>query len=328
MSVSDQKVKESRTDLFGFYRAKVTEVDIESDVDGIKNAYGQIRLFVPFYMTDKDPNFDEDRMGVLGYPANSPMGGRNDKDIDKESFYQGTVYVPRKGSWVWCFFEGGNENKCYYMGSIDIENTMLPPENRNKDATGAPMDEPHRSYTILKTSAGRSIIVCDSEDCARIEITGKKANLTDGEDTGPEGDDASAFDIDDNMTTILLDERTDSEKILIRSHKGDFINFDINDQSLQISIAGDIHVKNTGELHWHTVGDAHIVIDGNVYTKVGASKYLTVGEDHQISVGKSTSNQSADLHTIDASSDVPIQSGQSVVAKTPSVVDPEGERDT
>lgn len=214
--------------FFGFYRAKVVDAN-PADF----NLYGGIRVFIPdLHIEGIDPNFDEND-GLIAYPANSPLGGRNSEDDDKESFYQGTVYTPQKNSYVWIFFEKGDPNRPYYFASFNARLSELPPENTL--AT-----EPHKVYTIIKSTAGRTIIVSDSDGDERVELTGKKRTLS-GND--PAGNDSSTYTIDDNQTTIWLDERDGSEKLLIKTYKGDYINLNIEERELNFDFNGNINIK-------------------------------------------------------------------------------------
>ncbi len=284
----------------GVHRALVTEVDIDN------NDYGVIRVFIPTIMTDKDPDIDEgnlDGVGIRALPANNPLGGRNDQDADpnKNSYYQGTVYVPPKGAWVYVFFEGMNPNKPRYMGALDLENTKLPPENRG-------VDKPHKVYTILKTRQGRTICVADSDDVQRVEITGKKRELT----GGPEGDDESTYKIDGNMTTILFDERDTQEKILVRTYKGDYIHIDIDERNIQAYMEHDIIIKNDNEYHWHTAGDIHIKTDKNLYLEAGEDIHVTAKYNIHRSAGMDITDKAKINHKTEAGVDLDHKSGGSM----------------
>ena len=251
--------------LFGFHRAEVKEVDI--NIDSEKNDYGAIRVFIPDFMTPDDPNYDPDTMGLIALPANNPVGGRNNRN--EGSYGWGTVMMPRVGDWVWVFFEAGDPSKPFYFSALNIKNTKLPPENRG-------VEEPHTVYTLLKTYDGRSIIVADSSDVQRIELTGK---YQDGPAEQPDGDDTSPYLIDDNQTTILFDERSDKEKILIRTHKGDFLHIDVDEQKLQAYFAEDIVIKTDANLHLQVASDVHFQVGGNIYTEILEDSHMIVNGD-------------------------------------------------
>jgi len=248
--------------MFGFYRAEVKEVDIS--IDSEENDYGAIRVFIPDLMTEDDPGYDPSKMGLIALPGNNPVGGRNDKN--EGSYGWGTVMVPRVGDWVWIFFEAGDPSKPFYFAALNIKNTKLPPENLG-------VEEPHKVYTLLKTYDGRSIIVSDSSDVQRIELTGK---YRDGAATEPDGSDTDPYTIDDNQTTILLDERSGKEKILIRTHKGDFLHIDVDEQKLQAYFAEDIIIKTDANLHLQVASDVHFQVGGNMYTEIYKDKHTVV----------------------------------------------------
>ena len=330
------KQLEEKIKYAGNFRSLVTEVDIDN------NDHGAIRVWIPQIMTDLDPNYEDyTNRGLIALPANNPIGGRNDQYVGGDSYFQGSVYVPPKGSWVWCWFENFNPNKPRYFAALDIENTKLPPENRN-------VDKPHKIYTILKTREGRTICVADSEDVQRIEITGKKRMLKNGmgEKEEAAGNDDSTYEIDGNQTTILLDEREGKEKILLRTYLGDYFHIDIDERKLQISFESDIVIKTNGDYHLQVAGDIytniggshheHIVADhmyqvgGSYSASIGASSNITVGTDTYLSSGGIQNYQAGGTINTDATN-IWDNSGKSQPATPPTIVDPidpEGERET
>lgn len=397
----------------GFFRAKVVSANIDN------NDYGAVKVFVPDIMTDVDPNYSETSLedewdrGIIAYPANNPLGGRNNLDKKMESYYQGTVYVPALGSWVWVFFEKCNPNRCFYLTGVDIENTKLPAENRLKpekggqsltpdqlndrqelekaiwnnalgrklsakqeemlklseseieqlypdgpgrllqlseeinkykgenaqypmeeaprepplpkeyqqETGGASLEQPHRAYTIIKTHDGRAIVVVDSPDMQRVEITGKKRRLY-SED--PSGDVESAYQIDKNMTTILLDEREGKEKVLIRSHQGDFIHFDIDERQLQIGFMNDIIIKTMGTLHLSAAKDMVLHCDGDFHQFVGGKLVLSCSGNYEKRVSKDDHSEisgnkyitTAGSQHLKAGASIHMQAGQKITKQS------------
>jgi len=208
-----------RASIFGNFRAKVVD-------NKDKQKFGRVLIWIPDLMPQVS-----DSQGIWARPANNPLGGRN-MENDGEHHYMGTSYIPKIGAWVFIFFEGGNVNRPYYFGALDLENTPVLPENQ----LGSNYED---KWTIFKSHEGRVIVISDDPDDERIEIGGKKRQLTEP----PTGDTASVYNIDDNMTTILFDERDGKEKILIRSYKGDFIHFDIDERKIQIEINDDVEIE-------------------------------------------------------------------------------------
>jgi hypothetical protein len=280
--------------LYGNYRAKVVD---NNDV----YRYGRIRVWIPDLMPLLE---DVDYNGLWAKPANNPMGGRNTPanipppprpprartDIEgqfayeealeeyskkygqaSEAFYQGSSYIPPVGAWVWIFFEAGNINRPYYFGALDIQNTKVLAENQAGNS-------PEKKWTILKTYRGRAIVLSDDTDDERVEITGKKRLIADP----PSGDEYSVYQIEGNQTTILLDERTGKEKILIKSHKGDFIHFDIDDQDLEIQFSGDIHIKNGGNLYITSAGEMHFLSGKNIH--ITAKDEINIASGHRMNI--------------------------------------------
>jgi len=213
-----------KASAFGNYRAVVVN-------NKDKEQFGRVLVWIPSLMPEVDRT-----KGIWARPANNPLGGRNKEDSD-ENYYAGTSYIPEKGSWVFVFFEGGNINRPYYFGALDLENTKVLPENQ----IGS---EPQNKWVILKSGSGRAIVVSDDTSDERVEITGKKRQIK----TPPTGDTDSVYNIDENMTTILLDERDGKQKVLIRTYKGDFLHIDIDEQNLQAYFKNDIIIKCDNDL--------------------------------------------------------------------------------
>lgn len=233
---------------FGMYRAVV--VDNED-----KQQFGRVLVWIPNLMPEVDRT-----KGIWARPANNPVGGRNKED-DEDNYYMGTSYIPKKGSWVFVFFEGGNINKPYYFGALDLENTKVLPENQVGE-------NPDDKWVVLKSSAGRAIVVSDDTDDERVEITGKKRQIS----SPPSGDTDSVYTIDDNMTTILFDERDSQQKILIRTYKGDFFHIDVDEQKLQVEFKSDIIIKTEGKFQVTADDDIDILSKGgdvNIEAKSG-----------------------------------------------------------
>lgn len=233
------QLHDEQNKLLGTYRARVVEVDIEQD--GEKNCYGSVKVYIPDLMNNLiDKNIDEFKSGILAYPSNNPIGGYNSDDPDKTSFYASSVYIPRKNSYVRVYFENGDPSRCFYLGPWQDKLAKLPPENRGTHAG----EEPHKVTTIFKSGEGRSIVISDSRNTERVEITGKKRDLSDSD--GPQGNSSSVLKIDGNQTTILIDERSGKEKILIKTYKGDFLNINTDERTLEVFFKNDIAFKTDG----------------------------------------------------------------------------------
>jgi len=262
-------------ELYGFYRALVV---------GNKDSFffGRVLVWIPQIM----PEVEKTR-GILASPANNPVGGRN-MGGDGEHHYMGTSYIPKKGSWVFVFFEAGNPSNPYYFGSCDLENTTVLPECK----VGYNTED---KWVIFKSHEGRSIVISDDDPVKgdpRIEITGKKRKMLKKKER-PTGDKESVYEIDGNQTTILLDEREGKEKILIRTYKGDFIHIDIDQQNLQIDFENDINIECRGKFSLKAKGDIHIKTDASMKheaaltmnRKAGASIFETAGGVHSTQAG-------------------------------------------
>jgi hypothetical protein len=311
--------------LYGNYRAKVVD-----NRDPLK--CGRVMVWVPDTMIAVSEYF-----GLWARPANNPVGGRN-LEGDPSHHYMGTCYIPKKGAWVWVFFEAGNPNRPYYFGALDLENTRVLPENQ----VGL---NPEEKWTIFKSHEGRTIIISDDPSDARVEITGKKDRLTDK----PTGNIGSVYTIDGNQNTILLDERAGKEKILIRTKQGDFLHIDIEDRKFQAFFASDIVIRTDGKIQLTSKDNIDILSGtGDVKIKSNSGKVQIYSADEaRVSSGTDCSivaNRNARITATsnvdslaggninsDASGNLNDQCGMAVagnVATGAAVADPKGGRDT
>lgn len=260
-----------RAAIYGNWRAQVVD-----NKDTQK--FGRVLVWIPDLMPEVSK-----KEGMWARPANNPLGGRN-MEADSDHHYMGTSYIPKKGSWVFVFFEGGNINLPYYFGALELENTTVLPENQ----VGSNYEN---KWVLLKTHEGRTIVISDDPDDARTEITGKKRQLS----SPPTGDTGSVYTIDDNQTTILFDEREGKEKVLIRSYKGDFFHIDIDERKLQAEFDSDIIIKTKGKLQLTAeddidilskTGDINIEADsGNVNIKADSKINQESGSDFNTKSG-------------------------------------------
>ena len=283
--------------LYGNYRAKVVE-------NKDKEQFGRVLVWIPDLMQDVP-----DTQGVWARPANNPLGGRNKQEATDENHYAGSSMIPTKGSWVWIFFEAGNINRPYYFAGLDIQNAKTLPENR----VGS---EYQKKWVIYKSHEGRAIVISDDPDDERVEITGKKRQMKEP----PAGDTESVYTIDDNMTTILLDERDGKEKLLIRTRQGDYLNIDIDDRKLYAEFDSDIEIKTNGSFKLlasddidikSSTGDVNIQANtGKMNIKstdamkqtAGGSMDLLVQQDYTYSAGGKISGNAGGQMSHDGSS--------------------------
>jgi len=217
---------------YGFHRAKVVD-----NVDEQK--MGRVLVWIPDIMT-----YLPESSGIWARPANNPLGGRN---AENGNNYIGTSYIPKKNTWLWIFFESGNVNRPYYFAACDLENLKSLPETQ----LGG---EYYHKWVVFKSGQGRTIVISDDPDDARVEITGKKRRIT----SPPAGDTGSVYTIDQNQTTILLDERSGKEKVLIRTYKGDFLHIDIDERQLHVEFESDIQIKSNGAINITSKDDFNI----------------------------------------------------------------------
>jgi hypothetical protein len=221
--------------LDSIYRAKVVN---NKDPEKL----GRVMVWIPDIM-----HGTPDNKGLWARAANNPVGGRNTEE-GQDNNYMGSCLVPKKGSYVFVFFECGNPNRPYYFGSLELDNSKSLPECQ----TGNYQDK----WVMFKSHKGRCIVISDDPSDERVEITGKKRKIK----NPPDGDIASVTEIDGNQTTILLDERAGKEKILIRTYKGDFLNIDIENRILYGKFEKAISLEST---------DIYLKASNNINLKAG-----------------------------------------------------------
>jgi hypothetical protein len=309
---------------YGNYRAKVVE-----NKDPQK--FGRVLVWIPDLMPEVSDN-----KGIWARPANNPLGGRN-MEGDSSHHYMGSSYIPAKGSWLFVFFESGNINRPYYFGALDLENTKVLPENQ----LGSNYQ---KKWTIFKSHEGRTIVISDDSDDARVEITGKKRQIN----TPPTGDTASVYTIDNNQTVILLDERDGKEKLLVRTRKGDFFHIDIDQQKLQAYFKDEIVIKSdkniliTAKESFHIKAlESGVFISseaGDVSIKAGLNINEEAGADHNIrSFGSQNTQPDCDSNLLagrNINQDSPLINVQQNMAQpaanatAATTANPKGERNT
>jgi len=313
-----------KVSAFGMYRAKVVD-----NKDPKK--FGKVLVWIPDIM----PEVSQDK-GIWARPANNPVGGRN-MENEVDNYYMGSSFIPKKGSWVFIFFEGGNVNLPYYFGALDLENTKVLPENQ----LGSNYQD---KWTLFKSHEGRAIVVSDDPDDARTEITGKKRKIK----TPPTGDTDSVYEIDGNQTTILFDERAGQEKVLIRTRKGDFFHIDIDEQHLQAYFKNDIIIKCDNDLKITANGDIDIKsLAGDIKIEADSGKMdLKAGQDINKESGANNNNKAQISDFTQAGTDINRKAGGTIAddgtqltqqagaasgaasATSATEADPKGERNT
>lgn len=299
--MSEENKDKDKSKLTGFYRAKVIE-------NKDPNMFGRVMVWIPDVM----PKVSENK-GLWALPGNNVTSGLN-ADGDEEHFYSGSCYIPPKGSYVWVFFENNNPNRPYYLGGLDLQNTKVLPECQLGSS-------PQKKWVVYKSHSGRTIVISDDPDDERVEITGKKRQIS----TPPVGDTSSVYEINGNQTTILVDERDGKEKILIKSHKGDYINFDIENQKLQISLTSDIHIKSNATIYIQSSNDINIKSGANINLQSGGDVNIKSGGNLNCQAGGNINNLAGGPVNLDGSV-VNEMTGSASSASPATGATPDGER--
>ena len=123
---------------------------------------GKIKVWIPkLHYT----SVDEDN-GIWAYPC-TPYAASNLEEKSGGVSDFGSLYIPPKGSFVYVFFEDGDQNKARYFGGTVIEGG-IPTENQAGN-------EWWNKHTVIKTPAKRIIFVSDDDSSdACVLIRGKE----------------------------------------------------------------------------------------------------------------------------------------------------------
>lgn len=256
---------------FGLYRALVVD---NKDPD----KKSKVKVWIPSIMGEIDPKSGK---GIWAMAANNPIGGRN---TEFGNSYAGTSMVPANNSYVLIFFEAGNINRPYYLGSIDLQDSPVLPECQTNNY--------NQKWVVFKSTEGRCISVSDDPNDSRIEITGKKREMG----TPPSGDTDSVYNIDGNQTSILIDERSGQEKILIRTYKGDFLKIDVENQTLECHFKNDIIIKSGKSITLSAEEGINIISHTNINLNADDALNQTAGNGTNAVSSGDYKIQSDNLH--------------------------------
>ena len=269
---------------FRFFRAKVV------DNKDPKNM-GRVKVWIPDLMHDI-PDTD----GLWARPANNPYGAGNTELTDGRR-HAGSSHIPSVGHWVWVFLENDNPNLPYYVSALYIENQPILPENE----TGS---EPWNKWVILRSPKGRTIMISDDPDDARVMITGKK-NAYDVNDPVP-----TVYQIKNNQIVFIIDESGDQnskpnqDKVILADYRGNYIRLHTYENKLLIYLSDEggppgeislftdkamIRINNAGTSYIQMTNPGGTVnIDGSGVINIDAKKkvYINAGEEIVFSAPK------------------------------------------
>jgi len=260
----------------GFYRALVLSAKDP-------RMLGRVKVRIPDLMPENgsDDCGCYNAKGLWSHPANNFLGGRNIQDTMgqrasfEDAWYQGSCLTPPKGSWVFIFFENGDPNHPYFFASGEFGQRKVLPECQEGS-------EYWKKWVLFKSKAGRCIVISDDDGTdARIEITGKKRMIG----KPPDGDTDSVYLIDDNMTTIMIDERPGEERLFIKDYRGNYLAFHTDD-----SVGQD-------QFHVFFKNDIHIESLKNIYMKSGESFHIDVGTNFNLTAGTTIDTLAGDKHS-------------------------------
>ena len=256
--------------LFGLYRALVIDPDDPKQT-------GRVKVRIPDIMTNKATCGEFCEKGLWARPGNLQLGGRNVRDtlgprcFYDDALYQGQCLIPPKGSHVFIFFEKGDPNRPFYFGAADYGQNKILAEHR----TGG---KQYLKWTPMKTHQGRAMIFSDDPFDARVEITGKKRILH----NPPDGDFQSVYQIDNNQTIFMIEERPDHEKVMLKDYHGNYMKMIQNDagrsDQFHLWMKDDIHIETLKNIYITAHENIHIRAYQDIYINALQNMYIKVTE--------------------------------------------------
>lgn len=287
---------------------------VVSNID--RKRFLRVKMFIPDLMVG-EPNEEN---CIWARPRNNTFGGRNFiPSLTNQYSFQGSAYIPVLGTWWYVEFENGDPNRCFYTRPCDIEHMIAPPECLLGD-------EWYHKWLIGRTPEHRSIILSDDPKDRRSEMTGFKRNgggtSVAGAEHIKEHTSEHVLRINNNQKVILIDDRSENEKILIADQNGNYINVWSKENHIHVHSMADTkvyaekklwlesmeecHVKCQKNIYMHaefkedseaenydetTAGNIHIRADKNIYIEAGEQIHMISTDDMFVTSLK-------DMHTI------------------------------
>lgn len=191
---------------FRFYRAKVVD-------NKDPKLTGQVKVWIPDVMIDIPP-----KDGLWARPANNAYGAGH-KDLKDGRKHAGSSHIPSVDHWVWVFFENDNPNIPYYISALYIENQPILPENSVNQ-------EWWNKWVLHRSPRGRTVMISDDPDDARVMITGKK------NDYDPNNPIDSVFRVKDNQIMFVIDEagpqdQMNEDKAMLLDYHGNYVRLHV-----------------------------------------------------------------------------------------------------
>jgi len=242
-------MNQSQLQFEGLWRAKVLD-----NVDPKKRHRIQVEILM---------DSTESILAIWAYPLNNAFGNSDPGNLA----IAGQQITPPIGSYVYILFEANRLDKARYLGGLNIDYGEGMPEFKNGK-------NPQDKHILLRLKSGRIIIMSDDPNDERVQLTGKKRikyGIINAKD--------HCNKIEDNQSTIIIDDRKGKEKIIIADYKGNYINIDSKKDQINIKSKTSINIKskecnivtenayNIQSKELHITGNAiieKVMIDGNV----------------------------------------------------------------
>ena len=254
--------------LFGLYRALVIDSNDPKQT-------GRVKVRIPDIMTNKATCGEFCEKGLWARPGNLQLGGRNVRDtlgprcFFTDALYQGQCLIPPTGSHVFIFFEKGDPNRPFYFGAADYGQNKILAEHR----TGG---KQFLKWTPMKTHEGRTLIFSDDPFDARVEITGKKRILH----NPPDGDFQSVYQIDNNQTIFMIEERPGHEKVMLKDYHGNYMKMIQDDAGRN----DEFHLWMKDDIHIETLKNIYITAHENIHIRAYQDIYINALQNMYVKV--------------------------------------------
>lgn len=241
----------------------------------------------------------------------------------------GKSYVAKQGTFVWCFLDGGNEDKAVVFASCPgISQTKE--DGAFSDPSGEfPLDDRLGESDFNRLARGDNTAETPSEKALQEgRVTGVSTASGSSWDE-PQSTSENAQYPFNNVTetssghVIQIDDTQGNERIQIFHKSGSYVELK-PDGAVVIKSAADTYEISKGNYKQNVALSADITVNADKSEMIGGALNATIGKDetieiggqHDLTVGKSSSISISESGLYNAGQDVTIKAGVGVEIKS------------
>lgn len=203
---------------------------------------GRIKVWIPDMMYGKVP----ETKGIWAKPMTSIFTGTNQSsDVGMDDC--GSCAPPPKDSTVWVYFEDEDANNVYYFAGLNLDIDESVPVECQQGS------EYYKKWVLLKSPAGRVIMISDDADDESVIIRGKYQNRS---SRTIEGDPRKPQD----SAYIEIWEKSGEEYVIMKDSKGQFFLLDTKNERVRIQHSSGSYIEMTkdGDIIIQAQRDIHL----------------------------------------------------------------------